>query len=94
MIPAVFNCCWLNSVPGIFCHQHGFADINFEDIFLSNRIKFQGPLTEQGAIVGFETMNDPSVKWLDKGGHVWCKKLQLDVGWSVVNVVATEVINE
>ena len=60
MIPAVFNRRWLNSVPGIFCDQHGFTDINFEDIFLSNRIKFQGPLTEQGAIVGFETTNIPA----------------------------------
>jgi hypothetical protein len=67
MIPAVFDCCWLNRVPGIFCHQHGLANIDFEYVLLSDCIKFQGTLTEQGTIVSLETADDPSIEWLDKG---------------------------
>ena len=94
MVPAVFDCHWLNCIPGLFCHQHGLANINLEDVLLSDHIKFQHLLTEQDSIVGLEAADDPCIKWLDKGGHVWCKELQLDVGWSVVDDVAAEIINK
>ena len=59
MIPAVFDCRWLNCIPGFVCHQHGFMDIEFEYILLSNYIKFQGLLTEQHMIMSFEAADDP-----------------------------------
>jgi hypothetical protein len=61
---------------------------------MTNCVKFQGPLTEQGAIVSFEAADNPSVKWLDKGGHIWSKKLQSDVHWMVFDVVPAKIVNK
>ena len=42
----------------------------------------------------FEAMDDPSVKWLDKGGHIWCEKFQFDVCWMVFDDVTTKIVNQ
>lgn len=44
--------------------------------------------------MSFETADDPSVKWLDKGSHIWCEKLQSDASWTVFNVVTTEIVDK
>ena len=43
--------------------------------------------------MSLETADDPCVKWLDERGHIWCEELQFDVGWTVFDIVTTEIVN-